>query len=130
MNFVPFLDHQASLEPKIGVADCATLIADWVLLHTGVDPLQDRRGYRTIGEMGSLPITASRLLRRSGLRMKRLASVGDVAVLAFPIYDGALLSCGLRTQNHWAVRLEDGISLFKPDQIRVLAAWGVPCLRQ
>jgi len=127
MILASYLRVEAGRRFELGVADCVTLAADWLLLCRGFDPIADCRGYAgdanaCLRDKGGLLRAAGRALRRLGLPMTREPQPGDVAVVAL---DGNLAICAIRTARGWVMRLDDGLASVPAERVRLLAAWRV-----
>lgn len=124
MTLAEYLRREASRPYRIGEADCVTLVADWVRLRCGVDPMEHCRGYtdkQLLQRWGSLARAMGEGLRGAGLRMTREPAPGDVAVA---LLNGALVGA-IRGPQRWAMRLYCGMALLPIDRVRVIAAWRV-----
>jgi hypothetical protein len=123
-----FLHAEAARRFQLGEADCLTLVADWVLLRTGADPIAHCRGYRAKAEAdallagwGGLPRVMGRAARRAGLALTRNPLPGDIAAVAL----GSVALGAIRTSRGWIMRLDDGLASVPRERVRVLAAWSV-----
>lgn len=127
------LNRWHAIEHQWGIADCITLLADWVLRCTGIDPAEDvRLTYRSAGEAqrvwrfysDPLRVVAPRL-ERCGLSRTDDHVAGDVGVVmiedcAGTMPHGAICLGG----QSWATKSVD-CSVMRYEAPVVLAAWGV-----
>jgi hypothetical protein len=94
-----------------GSSDCTFMVADWVWLVRGVDPVPDwRDSYSTAAE-------ADAILARTGTSAPSDGAVGVVVV-------GEVPRCAIRTSRGWALRSPTGLIVTR-HPLRVLAAWAV-----
>jgi hypothetical protein len=112
-----------------GTADCVALVADWVALRRGSDPIAPWRGYATDAEADALLDRYGGLVRIAIVATKQAGLVetmtprpGDVALIAT---DTVTRAIAIRTTKGWIVRLREGLSLYPPEQVRLLRAWRV-----
>lgn len=123
-----YLRAEAGRPFALGRADCVTMVAGWVWMRRGVDPMAYCRGYAEKPEAdallagwGGLARAVGRGLRRAGLPMTRAPVPGDVAVVAL----GDMAVGAIRTPRRWALRLDTGFALVPLESVRVIAAWRV-----
>ena len=112
-----------------GQADCATAIADWWRLNTGIDPAGAlRASYASEADAeqvffrdGCLPRLVSRLARSVNARQTHQPKPGDIAVIRFD----AFWACAIMTPaGRWAVKRNDGLAVVHPRDVkRVVTAW-------
>jgi len=111
-----------------GSSDCTFMVADWVWLVRGVDPVPDwRDSYSTAAEAdailartGGLFRLVGTLARRAGLSRTSAPSDGAVGVVVV----GEVPRCAIRTSRGWALRSPTGLIVTR-HPLRVLAAWAV-----
>lgn len=121
----PYLRAEAGRRYALGGADCGTFVAGWVRARRGVDcqPWQTAsEAEALLACWGGLLRAAGHAARRSGFRLTREPQPGDVGVVAL---QGNIAVCAIRTTRGWVMRLDDGLALVPPEQVRVLAAWSV-----
>lgn len=106
-----------------------TLVAGWVELRRGVDPMAALSGYGNeteamalVSRWGGLARTMGRTLRAAGLSLTRTPHPGDVALVT--LRDGHATGA-IRTNRGWAMRLDSGMAMLPPDAVRIVAAWRV-----
>lgn len=129
MELVAYLRSEARRPFALGRADCVTLIADWVALRRGVDPMADYRGGYAdppgaeahLRASGGLLRIVGRNLRRAGLRMTRTPADGDVAI----IVAARVVSGAIRRGETWVSRTHAGLAMYRADYARVVASWAV-----
>lgn len=128
MTLDQFLDR-ASAEPFVdGKADCALMVADWVMVAMGVpDPAIEFRGKyasafgreRLLRRLGGLSAVMGRQAAVLGVREASEAISGDVGVIRL----GKQTLAGIFTGRLWAVKSSRGVDALMPDD--VLIAWRV-----
>jgi hypothetical protein len=126
-SLAEYLARAARLPFRWGQTDCATFIADWVLVVTGRDGMASLRGRygcpdvagRLHGPLG-LTGTVRRCARLAGLVRTSSPRPGDIAV----VRHGREIGCAIRTSRGWALRIDRGLVVVPA--ARVIAAWTVP----
>lgn len=119
-----YLKHVVRQPFRWGVNDCATFIADWMLIVTGRDgaaALRDRYHSPPTADVLHGPLglarTVDRCARGIGLRRTRTPRHGDVAVI-----EGAgEVVCAIRTDRGWLIKLDRG--LMRIERARLVMAW-------
>ena len=124
-----YLRAEAARPFARGSADCVALVADWVVRRRDLDPIAQWRGYATdaeadallnrYGGLGRITILAT---KQAGLVETLTPRPGDVALIATDVVTRAV---AIRTPKGWVVRLREGLTLYPPEQVRLLRAWRV-----
>ena len=122
-----YLHRQAGQRFAWGRSDCATFIADWVALLTGIDAAAHVRGTYTdagsaelhFARFGGLARAVGSAMRRAGFRMTQTPIAGDVAVVRF----GPILACAIWTGARWVYRGDRGLVLSSHG--RAVAIWRI-----
>lgn len=127
VELASYLREQSAQPYSSGRSDCATLVADWVLLRRGVDPLAGKRGYSAAEAEDVLRVSGGiaplfrRALRRAGLLATCSPVPGDVGIVAI---DGEPHGA-IRTERGWITRFGRGLASYPPERVRFVAAWAV-----
>lgn len=108
-----------------GETDCAMTLANWVRAQTGTDPAKTLRGrYRTrlgwvriVKRAGGLVTLVDGMAVGAGMTRTDEPRPGDIGVVDIP---GVGQAGAIKTQNGWAMKLDDGVSVGQPV---MLAAW-------
>lgn len=128
MTLKDFILHQAQVEFKWGVNDCALTLADWWRERHGIDPAEHLRGtystedecWAVLDENGGLLRLVSDLATRAGAVYTQSPIPGDIAVIG----KGGLRYGAIMTPSErWFVKSFNGaVGL---SDVRVLRAWSV-----
>jgi hypothetical protein len=129
MTLAEYLRSEGNRPFEFGTSDCVTLIADWVRLRRGFDPIIHYRGYsgrveahNILDGYGGLIRVVARVARCAGVPMTNEPRPGDIAVV---VVDG-VTACAIRGETRWAMRpYSGGLALLSLDEVRVIAAWRV-----
>jgi len=114
-----------------GETDCATCIADWLMVCGWPDPMADVRGLyeddltceRATGFVRDPMGSVSRRLAAIGLPRGNELRAGDVALIRVR---GIRLPVGaLWTGQAWAAKGPDGTTTIRPELVDVLGFWSV-----
>lgn len=122
-----------------GATDCLMVLADWVVLRRGVDPLKPWRGtYSTHGgarmglrAAGGMEALLSDAFASGGLERAAEPVAGDVGIVSTPfvVRNGRALWRATGAicvgPDLWALVAERGMIVARPPDIRPLAAWKV-----
>jgi hypothetical protein len=129
VDLADYLRAEAARPFARGAADCCALVADWVALRCGIDPIAPWRGYATDAEADALLERYGGLARITIVATKQAGLVetltprpGDVALIAT---DAVTRTVAIRTEKGWIVRERGGLSLYPAEAVRLLRAWRV-----
>lgn len=126
----------AQTEFEWGVSDCMLAIGDYVneVVEKGDCASRYRGKYRTLRQCMAVsrfhedPVKPMReCMEQAGLSETTEPQRGDVGVIEINSDKGLVVNGGLCLGDTWAIRAERGVII--TPAMRVLAAWGLPCLK-
>ncbi|WP_457645329.1 DUF6950 family protein [Profundibacter sp.] len=126
--------HRWMATPHVwGVADCITVLADWVQVVTGTDPMADvRMTYfdaascqRETGFMRDPVAVFDKYAAAAGLQRGNELRAGDIAVIRRRDMVDPWPVGGLWTGSAWACKGPHGVTTLAPKMVEVIAFWNV-----
>ena len=126
-DLAAYLARQAERPFVWGASDCGCLIADWVRLRRGVDPLARLRGAysgalgnaRLMAAEGGMLALVTRLLAEAGLPEAHAPQAGDVGLIDVP---ASGLTGAICLGDRWAMKTPNGVGFVYAAPLR---AWSV-----
>lgn len=93
-SLIRFIQTRSGFPFSWGATDCCTLGADWVMAHTGIDPMSEYRGKYSSALGAARAMGGPRNIERAVANAMRMSGFEEIETAMMQRGDVCLLECG------------------------------------